>query len=198
LKRIKKKAMSKEKQPYVCPAEFAGALDSAIRRLIQKPRKILRPYIREGMTVIDLGCGPGYFTVELARMVGEKGKVIAVDLQQEMLNKMTVKIKGTDLEKIVEAHLCEADRIGIMRKVDFVLAFWMVHEVPDQKKMFEELISILNPDGRIWIIEPKFHVTERSFKEMLTRLELAGFEIIDRPKISLSRTALLVKGERKG
>ena len=183
--------MGKTNRPYVCPAELAGSLDNALRRLLQKPRKILEPYISNGMIVLDLGCGPGYFTAELARIVGEGGRVIAADLQQKMLEKMARKIRGTDLEERVEVHLCQGDRIGILQKVDFVLAFWMVHEVPDQQRMFEELKSVLNPGGRIWIIEPKIHVTEKSFKKMITRLESAGFEIIDRPKISLSRTVLL-------
>ncbi|MCJ7449246.1 MAG: class I SAM-dependent methyltransferase [Bacteroidales bacterium] len=158
---------------------------------MHKPRKILGPYIREGMTVLDLGCGPGYFTAELARLAGEEGRVIAADLQLRMLEKMASKIRGTDLEKRVEIHLCQSDRIGIPGKVDFVLAFWMVHEVPDQQRMFEELKSVLNPGGRIWIIEPKIHVTEKSFKKMIARTESAGLEIIERPKISLSRTVLL-------
>lgn len=183
--------MSKDKQPYVCPAELSGTLDTRIRRLVHKPQKILKPYINKNMTVLDLGCGPGYFTEELASLVGEDGFIIAADLQPKMLEKMRMKISGTNLEKRIEAHLCQDDRIGISKKVDFVLAFWMVHEVPDQQGLFEELKSILKPEGRIWIIEPKFHVSEKSFKNMISLLESAGLEIIDRPKVSLSRTVLL-------
>ena len=183
--------MVKEKQPYVCPAEFSGSLDNPFRRLIHKPGKMLAPYIHKGMYVLDLGCGPGYFTPELAKLVGEGGKVLAADLQQEMLDKMTRKIRGTDLEKRVEAHLCQSDRTGITEKVDFVLAFWMVHEVPDQLKMFEELRSILNPGGRIFIIEPKFHVSKRSFLKMIGFTETAGFEILEKPWVAISRTVLL-------
>jgi len=183
--------MAKLKHPYVCPAELAGTLDTRIRRLVHKPQKILKPYIDKGMTVLDLGCGPGYFTEELANLVGEDGFVIAADLQPKMLEKMKMKISGTNLEKRVEAHLCQDDRIGISKKVDFVLAFWMVHEVPDQQGLFEELKSILKPGGRIWVIEPKIHVSEKSFKKMINLLESASLEIVDRPKVSLSRTALL-------
>lgn len=183
--------MGKEERPYVCPAELAGTLDNFFRRLVHKPRKILEPYIRKGMTVLDLGCGPGYFTAELAKMVGEEGRVIAADLQQGMLEKVTRRIRGTDLEKRIEIHICQSDRIGIYGRVDFVLAFWMVHEVPDQQRMFEELKSLLNPGGRIWIIEPKIHVTEKAFNKMVTKLESTGLEIIARPKVPLSRSVLL-------
>lgn len=185
--------MSDKKRPYVCPAEMAGTLDNVFRRLLQKPEKMLKPYIREGMTILDLGCGPGYFTAELARMAGENGRVIAADLQQKMIEKMAGKVRGTDLEKRIVAHLCQVDRIGISQTVDFVLAFWMVHEVSDQRRMFEELKSVLNPDGRIWIIEPKIHVTVKMFKRMIAELESAGLEIIERPKVSLSRSVLLKK-----
>ena len=188
--------MANAKQPYICPAELAGTLDNVLRRLVHRPQKILSPYITRGMTVLDLGCGPGYFTGEIARLVGNEGTVIAADLQPEMLEKMAGKIRGTDFEKRVEAHLCQTDWIGVSQKVDFVVAFWMVHEVPDQQRMFEELKSVLKPDGKIWIIEPKFHVSGKSFKKMITVLESAGLRIIDRPKVSISRTVLMSVREK--
>ena len=183
--------MSQEKRPYVCPAELAGSLDNFFRRTVHNPRKILQPYISENMKVLDMGCGPGYFTTELARLVGESGRVIAADLQQGMLDKVNSKIRGTDLERRVTLHKCQEVKIGVSEKVDFILAFWMVHEVPDQLRFFSELKSILNQNGRIWIIEPRFHVNNRSFKTMVSNCESIGFEIVERPKVSLSRTVIL-------
>lgn len=186
--------MNEEKRPYVCPAEFAGSLDNSVRKLVHRPHRILETHIRKGMTVLDLGCGPGFFTIEIARLVGETGKVIAADLQQGMLDKVAAKIRGTELEQSIELHRCQDDTIGISQKVDFILAFWMMHEVPDQKRLFEELISIMNHGARLWIIEPKIHVTEKAFKKMTGLLEQAGLEIIERPRIWLSRSILLSAG----
>lgn len=91
----------------VCPVESAGSLDGRIRRFFQNPQKILEPYMREGMTILDLGCGPGFFSIAMAEMVGETGKVIAVDLQEGMLRRLKDKIKGTSIENRVKLHKCE-------------------------------------------------------------------------------------------
>ena len=179
-------------QPYVCPATFSGSLDNFLRRLVHKPEKILTPFIKDGMVALDMGCGPGYFTAEMARLVGEGGKVIAADLQQAMLEKMIRKVRDCGLEKRVEGHQCQPDRTGIEKKVDFILTFWMVHEVPDQQRFFEELKSLLNPGGRILVVEPKIHVTKRSFSAMISRLESSGLQIVDRPNIAISRSLVLV------
>jgi ubiquinone/menaquinone biosynthesis C-methylase UbiE len=175
----------------ICPVERAGGLDNSLRKLFQNPQKILSPYLNEGMTVLDLGCGPGFFSIEIAKMLNNSGKIIAADLQEGMLEKVKVKIKGTELEKRIELHKCEAAKTGITEKVDFILCFYMVHEVPDQDKLFLELKSILKPGGKIYIIEPKFHVSKKSFDCMISKLDTIGFDIIDRPKVFFSRAVLL-------
>jgi len=185
--------MSKESNKRICPVENAGALDNKFRRLLQNPQKILNPYIKEGMTVLDLGCGPGYFTLEIAKMLKDTGKVIAADLQEGMLNKVRKKIEGTTLNDRIELHKCEENSICITEKVNFILAFYMVHEVPDQSHLFEELESILKPNGLILIIEPKFHVSKNSFEEMIIKIKNMGFDIIDNPKVFFSRTVLMMK-----
>jgi ubiquinone/menaquinone biosynthesis C-methylase UbiE len=183
--------MNREKNPRVCSVENAGGLDNSIRRFLQNPQKILKPYIVQGMNVLDVGCGPGFFTIEIVKLLKSSGKVIAADLQEGMLKKVGQKIKGTELEQKITLHKCDADKIGVKESVDFVLAFWMVHEVPDQFIFFTELKSILNPGGKLLIIEPKFHVPEKSFEGMVNRLELLGFKISDKPKVFFSRAVLM-------
>ncbi len=175
----------------VCPVELAGGLDNGIRRWLQNPNKILAPYIRSGMTVLDLGCGPGFFTIEMGRMLYDSGKVIAADLQQGMLDKVAAKIKSSELENTIQLHKCQDDRIGLAEKVDFILAFFMVHEVPDHDKLFAEVKTLLKPGGRMLIIEPNFHVSKESFNNMMEIINKYGLTEIDRPKHFLCRSVLI-------
>ena len=183
--------MNKKEQKQIFPVERAAGLDNSFRKLVQNPHKILKPYIKEGMTVLDVGCGPGFFSVEIAKMLNGSGKVIAADVQEGMLEKIKKKIEGTVLEQRIALHKSGYENIGIDEKVDLVLAFYMVHEVRNQKSFFEELISLLKPNGVIFIIEPKFHVTKAEFNEMLGRLKEFGFVAIKSPKVFLSWTVAL-------
>ena len=178
----------------VCPVERAGSLDNKFRRWLQNPRKILSPYIAEGMTVLDLGCGPGFFTIDIAQMVGKSGRVIASDLQEGMLQKLKEKIQGTELEERITLHMCEHNRIGIAEQVDFVLAFYMVHEVPNQGDFFKEIGLLLKPGGQVLIVEPPIHVSKTAFAETIRIARSAGFTPTDRPKVFMSKAVILRKG----
>ncbi len=120
----------------VCPIEKAGSLDTKWRRIFQNPQRILSPFIKEGMTVMDFGCGPGYFTIDMAQLIGKTGRVIAVDLQEGMLEKLKQKIHDTDLEEIIRLHKCEENKIGFTEKIEFVLAFYVFMKFPIRKHSF--------------------------------------------------------------
>jgi ubiquinone/menaquinone biosynthesis C-methylase UbiE len=182
--------MTNEKN-RVCPVEHAGSLDNSIRRWLQNPRKILEAYIEEGMTVLDIGCGPGFFTIAMAQMVGKAGRVIACDLQEGMLQKLRDKIQGTELGRRTALRRCEANRVGVREKVDFILAFYVVHEVQNQRELFMEIGSILNPKGRVLVVEPPFHVSKRGFEETIGKAGQAGLAVVGRPKVFFSRAAIL-------
>ena len=177
----------------VCPVERAGSLDNRIRRWLQNPQKILGPYIEEGMTVMDVGCGPGFFSIEMAQMVGESGRLIASDLQEGMLQKIRDKIKACPIKDRITLHKCEENKIGVSVHVDFVLLFYVVHEIPDKGAFFSELRTILNPDGQVLIAEPPLHVSKAAFKNTITKAHKAGFVDIERPKILFNKTVLLKK-----
>ena len=181
------------KGKHIFPVKRAGMLDSKIRRFLQSPKKIIGAYIKEGMSVLDMGCGPGFFTLDMAKMVGESGKVIASDLQEGMLEIVRDKIKGTELENKIILHKCKKDKIAISESVDFALLFHIVHEVPDEKMLFEELASISKPNAKVFIAEPSFHISKAQFEETINKAYKAGFRVIKRPKIFFSKVALLEK-----
>jgi ubiquinone/menaquinone biosynthesis C-methylase UbiE len=174
----------------ICPWWLAPTLDNPIRRLIHNPEKILGGYIESGQMVLDLGCGPGTFTIALAKMVGETGKVIAVDVQDEMLQVVRKKAAKEGLESRIIAFKSVSNRIGISDKVDFALVFYMVHEVPNTEAFLKEVAALLRPKGKLLIVEPKFHVSESAFKRTLEAAQIAGLKVISEPQIRFSRSAL--------
>ena len=184
--------MSEERKHRVCPVERAKVLDLFWRKLLQNPGRILRPYIKEGMTVLDLGCGPGFFTLEMARLVGKTGKVVAADLQQGMLDKAEKKIAAAGLADVVTFHLCPGNGIGLAKRFDFILVFYMLHEAPDPGAFLSELRSLLKPSGRVLLAEPSFHVSRGEFQKSIGLMTRAGLEIVAEPVIFLSRAVVLM------
>jgi ubiquinone/menaquinone biosynthesis C-methylase UbiE len=184
-------AMDNERN-RVCPVGLANSLDSKVRRWLQDPHKLLRPFVREGMTVLDIGCGPGFFSIELARMVGRTGRVVSADLQAGMLQKLSAKIRATELEERIHVVQCDRDKINVSEKIDFGLAFWMVHEVPDKESFFKELKAVLNENAQILMVEPKlFHVSRKEFDATKALAERAGFVVSRGPRVLLSWSAIL-------
>ncbi|MBN2030633.1 class I SAM-dependent methyltransferase [bacterium] len=184
--------MRAEEKTRICPVERAGGLEHSFRRLLQNPRRILKPYVSQGMTVLDLGCGPGFFSLELASMLFDSGKVIASDVQEGMLDKVRQKIAGTAFESKIQLHRCREKSIGVTEQVDLILAFYMVHEVPNKDRLFGELKSILKQNGKIFIAEPSFRVPKQDFEETVEKAKSVGFKEIKRPKLLFSRSVVLV------
>jgi len=179
-----------KKDSKVCSAESSGFLDTRFRKLFQNPEKILKPYIKKDMVVLDVGCGPRFFTMEISKLLKNSGKIIAADLQEEMLLKLKNKIDKEKLNNI-ELHKTEKNSIDLNEKVDFILVFYMLHEVPNQKTFLEELKGLLNKDGKILISEPKFHVKKEDFEKSVKLIKDSGFEIIEEPNIFISRSVLI-------
>ena len=178
----------------VCPWWLCHSFDNPLRRLIQDPVRILNPHVQTGMTVVDIGCGMGYFTLELARLVGPDGKVIAVDLQEKMLAALDRRARKAGLADRIVLHRCRPDLLGVEETADFVLVFWMAHEVPDKPRFFAQISDLLKPGGRLLLVEPKFHVTRGSFRRTVEVCRAAGFRLLGEPAIILSRAVRMEKG----
>jgi cyclopropane fatty-acyl-phospholipid synthase-like methyltransferase len=180
------------KNTRVCPWWFAYSFDNPLRRLAHDPEKILGPYLREGMKAIDLGCGMGYFSIAMARIVGDQGTVISVDIQKEMLTILQRRAEKAGVLDRIRPHLAKEDYLGITETVDFALAFWMSHEAPDARKFFSQVHAVLAKDGKLLLAEPRFHVTRSEFEEILSAAKDAGFKIAPAPPIRFSRSAMLI------
>lgn len=181
---------------HLCHWWYAYSFDNALRKLIHDPRALLGRYIREGMTVVDVGCGMGHFSIGMARLVGETGSVIAADLQQKMLDVLEKRAIKAGVEDRIRLHQCNKDGIGLDARADFALAFYMVHEVPDAGRLFQDLHGILTPKGKLLVAEPKMHVSRSRFADCLESARHAGFHLLDEPRIRFSQTALFERNRQ--
>ena len=181
------------KTDHTCPWWICKAFDNPLRKLIHNPSQILSPYVSPDDTVLDIGCGMGYFTIELAKLVGPKGQVIAADLQEQMLNGLR---QRAGLLSRIQLQQSSPDKIGAQGPVDFALAFWMVHEVHNQPAFLGEIYALLKPGGQLLIVEPKLHVSGKAFEQTLNQAKTLGFQAILLPKVRASRAVLFEKGGR--
>lgn len=178
----------------VCPWWLCYSFDNPLRRLFHDPERLLGPYVKTGMTVVDIGCGMGYFTIGLARLTGPEGKVIAVDLQQRMLDALGRRSRRAGVADRIVLHRCRKESLGVEGPADFALAFWMAHEVPDKSRFFKEILALLKTRGRLLVVEPKYHVTQKSLERTVAVCRETGFQILEAPPVALSRAFLLGRG----
>jgi ubiquinone/menaquinone biosynthesis C-methylase UbiE len=175
---------------FVCPWWGGYFIDNPLRRLLHRPEKIVGPYVRPGMTVMDVGCGMGLFSIAMAKMVTETGRVIAVDLQQQMLDALGRRAEKAGVAARIRTHRCEADRLGVDAAADFVLAFAMVHEVPGQRRLLTEIRDCLKPAGRFLVAEPRLHVSGKAFGQTVALAEEVGLKVVENPAVRLCRAAV--------
>ena len=181
-------------ETHVCPWYIGYFLINPLRRWMQNPNKILTPLVQDGMAVLEVVPGMGFFTLPLARLVGERGRIYSVDVQEKMLQSLKRRAAKAGLTGRIESRICSGASLQIgdlAGKIDFALAFAVVHEVPDQKKLFAEIRGSLKKNGRLLISEPDGRVTAEKFDETLALAAGEGFRVVERPSISRSYSAVL-------
>jgi len=181
---------------HVCPWYIGYLLANPLRRLYQNPEKILSPYLKSGMKILEVGPGMGFFSIPMARLVGETGRIYCVDLQEKMLKSLQCRASKKHLLDRIEICLCSESSLQIenlTNVIDFALAFAVVHEVPDQKKLFSEIILSLRKDGLLLISEPNGHVAKEEFEKTLLIAQSNGMKVLDSPNINGNRSSVLKK-----
>lgn len=179
---------------YVCPWWLGWFLIGPIRRMTHDPDRIVGPHVAPGMMVVDFGCGMGHFSLPMARMVGSSGRVVCIDVQEKMLAGLRRRAAKSGLTERLLLRQVAAHDAGVSDlagKVDFLLAMFVVHEVPDPAGLLRDLAKALKPQGKLLFSEPILHVRKERFLDSVAMAERAGLRVLDRPRVRRARTVLL-------
>lgn len=181
----------------ICPWWLGYFLASPLRRWMgQDPFEILNSYVQAGITVLEPGAGMGFFTIPLARLVGESGRVIAVDMQPKMIAGLKRRAAKAGVLGSIDARIVSPETMGLSdlaAKVDFTLAFAMVHEFPDATRFFAEAAGASKIGATLLLAEPQGHVSNAAFDSELTAAADQGFQLRNRPAIARSHAAVLTR-----
>ncbi len=180
----------------VCPWWLGFMLINPIRKWRQDPYKLLNSYIKPGLNVIDIGSGMGYFTIPIAKMVGETGKVVAVDLQPKMISSLIRRAQKAGVANRIETRICGSDSLGIddlSNKIDFALTFAVLHEFPSIPQALAQVAESLKPGGFLYIAEPAGHVNKAALEKTVAAAKACGLELVESPEVWKSHTAVMRK-----
>jgi SAM-dependent methyltransferase len=166
-------------QSAPCPASLDWLVDNPLRRRYMRPI-LNRVGIQPGERILELGPGPGIFTVEAAQRVGPAGRLIAVDIQPEMIAQVEDRVQEAGLTN-VETHVADAYHLPLDdASVDRAFLVTVLPEVPDQARALAELRRILKPGGLLSITEEFFDPDYPFAFETVRRVEAAGFNLEQR------------------
>jgi len=181
---------------HVCPVWVGYLLLNPLRRRLENPYNMLGPFVEKGMTVLEPGCGMGYFTLPLARMVGPRGRVVAVEIEPKMLSAVERRARKAGLLDRIVLRLSSDEEPGVedfFESVDFIPVLYMAHEVSDQAGFFSETVKTLKTGGRMLVLEPKFHVTRKAFEHVATVAESTGLKTEKRFDGTFTRSIVMIK-----
>jgi|WetSurMetagenome_2_1015567.scaffolds.fasta_scaffold358572_1 ubiquinone/menaquinone biosynthesis C-methylase UbiE len=181
---------------HICPFWIGYLLSCPLRRFIHEPNLILGGLIEPGMTALDVGPGMGFFSLPMARMVGREGKVIALEVQEKMLKTLRRRAGKAGFGARLVPRICPQNSLGLedfAGKVDFALAFAVVHELPNVPVFFKEISQALKPGGRCLVAEPRGHTSSKGFEQTLAEAEKAHLIQIERPRVCGCYAAVLQK-----
>jgi len=142
---------------FPAPSFIGPLLDSNYRRRLQPPDKLIqRSGIKEGMHVLDLGCGSGAFTTFVARAVGKKGKVYALDIEPKMLEQLKNKLAKPENKDIKNIDLINKSAYELPfenNSLDLVYMVTVLQEIPDRNRALQEVKRVLKPRGILAVTE---------------------------------------------
>jgi len=165
--------------PGVCPWWLAWGLANPIRRWFNNPDQVLGDFVQPGDRILEMGPGPGFYTVPLARQVRASGKVVCVDVQQRMLDGLVRRLAKRELGDRVETHCCARDNgwlDHVKGSMDKAVLIYVLHEVPSPRQTLAEAFAALRPGGKLLLVEPKGHCSPELFAAELWAARQVGFQ----------------------
>jgi ubiquinone/menaquinone biosynthesis C-methylase UbiE len=185
---------SRNREPghHVCPWWLGYGLLLPVRRLLENPERMLAPHVRPGAKALELGCGMGYFTLPLARLAGETGRVLCLDIQPRMLAALERRAQRAGLRPRIETRLCGPESLGLTQEagtIDLAVLIHVLHELPDARTALSEIRTALTAEGRVLLIEPPGHVSAAEFERQIETASAVGLVAERR----LSRRGVLLR-----
>lgn len=178
----------------VCPVWVGYLLSSPLRKMLEDPEPLLAPYVKPGMVVADIGCAMGFFSLPMAGLVGNTGRVVCVDIQEKMLHGLKKRAVKAGVAGQIDCRLCDEASFHLERDgrpFDFILASAVVHEVPEASRLFKEAFHALKPGGRFFFSEPAGHVSREKFDDEVATAEACGFRVIETPRVRRGQAVVL-------
>jgi SAM-dependent methyltransferase len=172
-------------------------LSRPIRYLLESPRRLLKGYIEQGMTVLDIGCGSGYYSLGMAHLVGSTGRVVSVDTQTEAVADLTGKAERAGLLSRVKGRVCSERDLGVSDlagQFDFALAVYVVHHASDVAALMSGVYGALKPGGRFLVIEPKHHASPPDREATEAAAREVGFTVAEYPGLRRDWAVTFLKG----
>ncbi len=177
-----------------CPVWVAYLFDNPLRSLLHPAKKILAPYVRPGMTVLDFGCGFGHYARGMAALTGPSGTVWIADVQEKMLEKTLKRAEKDGFKDRFRTHVCREQGFKTApESFDFILCSNVVHEIPDAALLLKDFFSALKPGGTFFFMEPVDHVKAAMFEKEMDLAINAGFTLVETPAVKREYTALFKK-----
>lgn len=179
---------------------FGGWIDrilaKPIRYLFETPGRLLKGYVKQGMTVLDVGCGRGYYSLGMGRLVGPKGRVIAVDTEAEVIATLKRKAEEAGLSERIDARICSTQNLDIpdlSGQVDFALAVYVIHHAKDASSLISDVHRALKQGGKFLVIEPRHHASAVDCQSAEAAARSAGFALADHPRLKRDWAVTFVK-----
>lgn len=171
-------------------------LAKPLRHLFQTPKRLLGAHIKPGMTVLDVGCGFGYYSLGMARLAGENGRVICIDLDARKIESLSQRARQTELSERIDLRVSSDRNLEIddlANQVDFALAVYVVHHVADTYSLMTDIYQVLRSNGKFYIVEPRHHASTKECEAVEAAAKQAGFRIADYPRLRRDWAVIFAK-----